>query len=163
MEIPEKLNQVSIKKFQLNSSLFSITTVTPFSSSNPHIISSDSSRHCALALDIPIPDLTSTSKSPSAPHTLLQLANLHHLRRINSLQHQLRNAISFLNLEILLSMIKQQDLDLATIVCIYDPSASIDHVFGCQPGTGRYASIYHSPHPLAYLSCSIGNWVREIW
>ena len=75
--------------------------------------------------DISTSTSTRTPKSPSPPHTLLQLLNNHNLRRIDPLNNQLRNPISLLDLEIHFRMVEQQNFDLSSIIRVDHPSARI--------------------------------------
>ena len=76
--------------------------------------------------------LTSTSKPPSTSNALLQFLDLNHFRCIDPLQYQLCHTVSLLDLEILLAVVEQQNLDLATIIRVNDSSTSINHMLGSQ-------------------------------
>jgi hypothetical protein len=57
-------------------------------------------------------------------------------------EHQLRNPVSVLDLEVCLSVVEQQDFDLTSVVCVNHSSTSIDEAFRRKTGPRRYSSIY---------------------
>lgn len=62
------------------------------------------------------PLVPGTSETSSTPHTLRQLLHFHHLRRINPLQDQLSNPVTLLDLKVCVGVVKQEDLDLSSIL-----------------------------------------------
>ena len=58
-----------------------------------------------------------------------------------SLKDQLRDPISFLDLEVGLGVVEQQDLNLATVVRIDDAGAGVNEVLGRKPAAWSDATV----------------------
>ena len=82
-----------------------------------------------------------TPKPTRSSHTLLQILHLHNLRRVYPLQHQLRNPVSLLNLEIHLAMVKQQNLHLTPIIRVNHAGARVDEVLGRKARPRRHTTV----------------------
>lgn len=84
---------------------------------------------------------TSTTETASAPHTLLEFLNDDNLGCIDSFDHKLCNTVSLIDLEVLLGVVEQQNLDLPSVIRIYDPCACVDKVLDCETRPWCYPSI----------------------
>lgn len=73
-------------------------------------------------------------KAAGAPHALLQLGDLEHLRGVDALQDELRDAVTLRDGEVGVGKVKEKDLDLPAVVCVYDTGAGGQGVpeFCCQ-------------------------------
>lgn len=69
------------------------------------------------------------TKPARAPHALLQLGDLDDLRRIDTLEHQLRDAIVQGDGKVRGRVVEQEHFDLAAVIGVDDAGARVDVVF----------------------------------
>lgn len=81
---------------------------------------------------------TRRTEPAGSAHALLQLGDLEHLRGVDALQDELRDAVALRDGEVGVRVVEQEDLDLAAVVCVYDSGAGVDEVPGCC-GQGSYS------------------------
>lgn len=85
--------------------------------------------------------LSRTSKASSPADTFLQFFHHLHVRRVYPLNDQLCHPIPFFDLEIRLRVVKEQDLDLPSIIRVNDSRPGVDEVLGREARPRCYAAI----------------------
>jgi len=97
--------------------------------------------------------LSSATEASSTPNALLKFLDFHDLGVPNALNDELGDAVTFLHLEVLLAMVEEKYLYLATVVGINDTCAGVDEVLRSEAGSGRNTAVLeHNP-----LDMSVGN------
>ena len=86
--------------------------------------------------------LPGAAKATHTPNTLLQLLHLNNFRIPDSLNDKLSDAISLLHLEVLLAVIEEKNLYLATVVGIDNTSPGIDEILGRKAGSRSNSAIF---------------------
>jgi hypothetical protein len=97
--------------------------------------------------------LSSATEATGAPNALLEFLDFHDLGVPNALNNELGDAVTFLHLEVLLAMVEEKYLYLATVVGINDTCAGVDEVLRSETRSGRNTAVLeHNP-----LDMSVGN------
>lgn len=71
---------------------------------------------------------TSTSKSSLSSDRLLEFRHLHDFWGVDALEDELSHAVVLVNCEIHITVVKQQNLDLASVICVDNSCAGVDEV-----------------------------------
>lgn len=84
---------------------------------------------------------TGASKPASTANALLELLDFDDLGGIDALEDQLGDPVAFLDGEIDIAVVEEEDLDLAPVVRVNDARTSVDEVLGGKAGAWGNATV----------------------